>query len=201
MCYLATVEPAVTGQTSTVINYYTDLNGEDALIYAYRSGYPFKLTFDGENFAKTTLDLPGTAEFAKGHSDGAFPLIWDGKELIIYPLMPDYRDGWAIAEAGAEAPIAYFEATAAANPNGYQNDWLNAEVNEDGSVTIYQYMPGLCLRVFKLTAHLIKGGQGLTVGTVEQASVQTPTAVLETGAIAVLLGIPPEKARHIIMAV
>ena len=151
MCYLATVEPAVTGQTSTVINYYTDLNGEDALIYAYRSGYPFKLTFDGDNFAKTSLDLPGTAEFAKGHSDGAFPLIWDGKELIIYPLMPDYRDGWAIAEAGAEAPIAYFEATAAANPNGYQNDWLNAEVNEDGSVTIYQYMPGLCLRVFKLT--------------------------------------------------
>ena len=150
-CYLATVDPAVTGQTSTVINYYTDLNGEDALIYAYRSGYPFKLTFDGDNFAKASLDLPAAGEFAKGHSDGAFPLIWDGKELIIYPLMPDYRDGWAIAEAGAEAPIAYFEATAAANPNGYQNDWLNAEVNEDGSVTIYQYMPGLCLRVFKLT--------------------------------------------------
>lgn len=150
-CYLATVEPAVTGQTSTVINYYTDLNGEDALIYAYRSGYPFKLTFEGDNFAKTSLDLPAAGEFTKGHSDGAFPLIWDGKELIIYPLMPDYRDGWAIAEAGAEAPIAYFEATAAANPNGYQNDWLNAEVNEDGSVTIYQYMPGLCLRVFKLT--------------------------------------------------
>ena len=151
MCYLATVEPAVTGQTSTVINYYTDLNGEDALIYAYRSGFPLKLTFDGDNFAKTSLDLPGAAGYTKGHSDGAFPFIWDGKELIIYPLMPDYRDGWAIAEAGAEAPIAYFEATAAANPNGFQNDWLNAEVNEDGSVTIYQYMPGLCLRVFKLT--------------------------------------------------
>ena len=151
MCYNATVEPAVTGQTSTVINYYKDLNGDDALIYAYRSGYPFKLTYDGDNFAKVTLDLPGTEEYAKGHSNGAFPLIWDGKELIIYPLMPDYRDGWAIAEAGAEAPIVYFAPTAAANPNGFQANWLNAEINEDGSVTIYQYVPGLCLRVFKLT--------------------------------------------------
>jgi hypothetical protein len=149
--YLATVDPAATGQTSTVINYYKDLNGDEALIYAYRSGYPFKLTFDGDNFAKVNLDLPGTEEFAKGHNNGAFPFIWDGKELIIYPLMPDYRDGWAIAEAGAEAPIAYFAPTAAANPNSFQANWLNAEVNEDGSVTIYQYMPGLCLRVFKLT--------------------------------------------------
>ena len=151
MCYLASVEPAVTGQTSTVINYYTDLNGEEALLYAYRSGYPFKLTFDGDNFAKATLDLPGTADYGKGHCNGVFPFIWDGKELFIYPLMPDYREGWAIAEAGAEAPIAYFEPTASANPNTFQNDWLNAEINEDGSVTIYQYMPGLCLRVFKLT--------------------------------------------------
>ena len=151
MCYLASVEPAVTGQTSTVINYYTDLNGEEALLYAYRSGYPSKLTFDGDNFAKTTLDLPGAAEYAKGHCNGAYPFIWDGKELFIYPLMPDYFDGWAIAEAGAAEPIAYFAPTAAANPNTFQANWLNAEVNEDGSVTIYEYMPGLCLRVFKLT--------------------------------------------------
>ena len=150
-CYLATVDPAVVGQTSTVINYYKDLNGDDALVYAYRSGYPSKLLADGENFVKTTLDLPAFGEYGKGHSNGAFPFIWDGKELIIYPLMPDYRDGWAIAEAGAEAPIVGFAPTAAANPNGYQANWLNAEVNEDGSVTIYQYMPGLCLRVFKLT--------------------------------------------------
>ena len=149
-CYLATVEPAVTGQTSTVINYYTDLNGDDALIYAYRSGYPSKLTPDGDNFAKTTLELPGFGEYGKGHSNGAFPFIWDGKELIIYPLMPDYRDGWAIAEAGAEAPIVGFAPTAGANPNGYQANWLNAEVDAEG-VTIYQYMPGLCLRVFRLT--------------------------------------------------
>ena len=153
MCYLASVEPAVNGQTSTVINYYTDLNGEEALLYAYRSGYPFKLTFDGDNFAKTTLDLPNVDPdvLKKGHCNGVFPFIWDGKELFIYPLMPDYLDGWAIAEAGAAEPIAYFAPTAAANPNSFQANWLNAEVNEDGSVTIYEYMPGLCLRVFKLT--------------------------------------------------
>jgi hypothetical protein len=150
-CYTATVDPAVVGQTSTVINYYKDLNGDDALVYAYRSGYPSKLMADGDNFVKTTLELPAFGEYGKGHCNGAFPFIWDGKELIIYPLMPDYLDGWAIAEAGAVEPIVGFAATATANPTAYQANWLNAEVNEDGSVTIYQYMPGLCIRVFKLT--------------------------------------------------
>ena len=148
-CYLATVDGA-TSQSSLVINYYKDLNGDDALIYAYRSGYPSKLTPDGDNFEKASLSLPAYGEYAKGHNNGAFPFIWDGKELIIYPLMPDYRDGWAIAEAGAEEPIVGFAPTAAANPNAYQANWLNAEVDADG-VTIYQYMPGLCLRVFRLT--------------------------------------------------
>ena len=149
-CYLASVDPAVNTQTSTVINYYQDLNGDDALVHAYRSGAPAKLTWDGDNFAKAAITLPAYNENAKGACNGTFPIVWDGKELFIYPLMPNYLDGWAIAEDGAEAPIAAFEATAAANPNSFQANWLNAEADADG-MFIYQYMPGLCLRVFRLT--------------------------------------------------
>ena len=149
-CYLASAEPEVSTQTSTVINYYQDLNGEDALIHAYRSGAPSKLTWDGDNFAKEAVALPALNEQPKGACNGIFPFVWDGKELFIYPVMPNYQDGWAIAENGAEEPLVGFDATAGANPNGFQANWLNAEVDEDG-VVIYQYMPGLCLRVFRLT--------------------------------------------------
>ncbi|MBR4829217.1 MAG: hypothetical protein IKZ92_05375 [Muribaculaceae bacterium] len=144
-CYTATVEPAVTGQTSTVINYYKDLNGDDALLYAYRSGAPSKLMADGDNFTKTAISLPN-----KGACNGCFPFVWDGKELFIYPTLPNYLNGFAIAEAGAEAPMFEVAATVAANMNSFQNNWVNAEVDENG-VTIYQYAPGANLAVWRLT--------------------------------------------------
>ena len=149
--YLATCDNLVKPQSSTVINYYVDIDGNEALVYAYRSGNPAKLMADGDNFTFTAIVLPDlNANAAKGHANGVFPLVWDGKELFIYPLMPDYRDGWAIAEAGGAEPIVAVEATAAANVNTFQANWLNAEVDADG-VTIYQYAPGYCLRVYRLT--------------------------------------------------
>lgn len=142
-CYTAACDGLV-GQTSTVINYFKDLNDEDALVYAYRSGNPSKLAFDGENFTATAIELAG-----KGHANGIFPFVWDEKEYYIYPIMPDYQNGFAIAEAGAE-PIAVVESTVAANANGFQANWLNAEVGRK-AVTIYQYYPGGNLTVYRLT--------------------------------------------------
>ena len=143
-CYTASCD-GLTGQTSTVINYYTDINNEEALVYAYRSAAPSKLMFDGENFVRTAIELPN-----KGHANGIFPFVWDGKELFIYPTMPDYQNGFAIAEAGAEEPIVEVPTTVAANANDYQADWLNAEIDKDG-VTIYQYYPGGNITVYRLT--------------------------------------------------
>ena len=142
-CYTAACDGLV-GQTSTVINYFKDLNDEDALVYAYRSGNPSKLAFDGENFTATAIELAG-----KGHANGIFPFVWDEKEYYIYPIMPDYQNGFAIAESGVD-PIAVVESTVAANANGFQANWLNAEVGRK-AVTIYQYYPGGNLTVYRLT--------------------------------------------------
>ena len=142
-CYTAACDGLV-GQTSTVINYFKDLNDEDALVYAYRSGNPSKLAFDGENFTATAIELAG-----KGHANGVFPFVWDEKEYYIYPIMPDYQNGFAIAESGVE-PIAVVESTVAANANTFQANWLNAEVGKK-AVTIYQYYPGGNLTVYRLT--------------------------------------------------
>ena len=148
-CYMATCDGLI-NTSSTVIYYYKDINNQEALLYDYRSGFPSKLVADGDDFTRTGFELPNFNGVKKGHANGVFPFVWDGKEFYIYTLMPDYREGFAIAEANAEAPIAGVDALLTANPNSFQGNWLNAEVDENG-VTIYQYVPGYRIAVYRLT--------------------------------------------------
>ena len=145
--YLATCD-GVGANSGTVLNYYTDLNGDDAILYIHRSSSPKKLSFNGDNFTATEFSLPN-----KGNNNGAFPFIWDGKELVLYPTLNNYLDGFAVAEINAAAPIAYVEQTASANANTYQANWVNAEVIDARNVTIYQYYPGGHITVWKLSKH------------------------------------------------
>ena len=64
--------------------------------------------------------------------------------------MPNYQNGFAIAEANAEAPLVEVESTVTANANAFTSNWLNAEVDKDG-VNIYQYYPGGSFAVYRLT--------------------------------------------------
>ena len=143
-CYAAPCD-GLSPTTSTVINFFNDLAGEEALLYVTRNAAPAKLVADGDNFVATALALPG-----KGACNGAFPFVWDEKELIVYPQEPNYQDGFAVAEVGAEEPIVAVPSTVTANANGFQCNWLNAEVDAAG-VTIYQYYPGGHLTVYRLT--------------------------------------------------
>ncbi len=143
-CYAAACD-GLTPSTSTVINYYTDLAGEDALLYVTRNAALAKLAFEGDDLAATTFTLPN-----KGACNGTFPFIWDEKEFFVYPTLPNYQNGFAVAEANAEAPIAEIESTVTANANAFTSNWLNAEVDETG-VTIYQYYPGGNIAVYRLT--------------------------------------------------
>lgn len=144
-CYPAPCD-GLSPTSSTVINYYKDINGEDALLYVTRNAQPLKLMSDGgDGLEATTIVVP-----AKGTCNGMFPFIWNDKEFYIYPQEPNYQDGFAIAEAGAEEPIVVVPSTVSGNANAYQANWLNAEVDEDG-VTIYQYYPGGHLTVYRLT--------------------------------------------------
>ncbi len=143
-CYAAACD-GLTPSTSTVINYYTDLAGEDALLYVTRNAALAKLAFEGDDLAATTFTLPN-----KGACNGTFPFIWDEKEFFVYPTLPNYQNGFAVAEANAESPIAEIESTVTANANAFTSNWLNAEVDETG-VLIYQYYPGGNIAVYRLT--------------------------------------------------
>ena len=135
-CYYMAGEGLQTS-SSVVINPYTDINGDDALLYWSRNGNPEKLLYVDNQFTRSTLNLTNHA-----NTNGMYPLIWDGKEFFIYSTKDGsthYLDGFAIAESGGE-PIVDIPKTTTTN-NGFQSQWLNAEIDEDG-VTIYQYFPG-----------------------------------------------------------
>ena len=146
-CYLANCD-GVTPNSGTVLNYYTDLNGDDAILYVNRSSSLKKLAFDGDDFTGATIALPD-----KGNNNGAFPFVWDGKELVVYPTPTNYLDGFAVAQINAAEPLAYVTQTATANANSYQANWLNAEVIDARNVLIYQYYPGGHITLWRLTKH------------------------------------------------
>ena len=143
--YLAHCD-GVGANSGTVLNYYTDLNGNDAILYVNRSSTLKKLAFSGDGFTATDISLPN-----KGNSNGTFPFIWNGMELMVYPTLNNYRDGFAVAEANAAAPLVSVAQTANADANSYQANWLNAEVIDSRHVTIYQYYPGGHLTMWSLT--------------------------------------------------
>ena len=132
--------------SGTVLNYYTDLNGDDAILYVNRSSTLKKLAFSGDGFSATDISLPN-----KGNCNGTFPFIWNGMELMVYPTLSNYRDGFAVAEVNAATPLVSVAQTASADANSYQANWLNAEVIDSRHVTIYQYYPGGHLTVWSLT--------------------------------------------------
>ena len=126
--------------SSTVINYYTDIAGDPALLYVTRYAEPVKITNSPE-----TISLPN-----KGACNGAFPFVWDNKEFILYPTTPNYLNGFAVCEINATEPIVEIPATVTSNANQFQANWLNAEVVSDTEVLIYQYYPGGNLAVYRL---------------------------------------------------
>ena len=162
----------VTGSTGTVLNPYTDLNGNEVILYVNRSSTVKKLTPNGDNFEAVAITLPD-----KGNCNGAFPFIWDNKELVVYPTLNNYRDGFAIAEINAASPLAYVQQTANSDANSFQANWLNAEVIDHRNVAIYQYYPGGHITVWRLT----KEG-GILRGDVDESgdiSISDVTALID----------------------
>ena len=144
--YLANCD-GVSGSSGTILNAYTDANGDEAVLYVNRSSSTIvKMMPDGDNFARINISVPN-----KGNCNGAFPFVWGGKDYILYPTVNNYRDGFAVAEPNAAEPLVYVPQTANADANAYQANWLNAEVIDNRHVTIYQYYPGGHITVWSLT--------------------------------------------------
>ena len=130
----------VSQATTNPIYAYTDLDGNDALLYNNRTANPIKLLPDGDGYAGTAIVLPN-----RGTTMGLQPFVWKGHEFFLYNYKlasyVDYLDGVAVAMNHDAEPRAYVPATVTVAGNGNQINWLWAEPGEN-EVTIYQYYPG-----------------------------------------------------------
>ena len=134
--------------SSTVVNPYIAADGTRHYMLWTRNAQPIDLVMNEteDGFVGTTFTLPN-----KGATNGCFPLTFGGKDLVIYTTMPNYGNAWAIAEKNAEEPIAVVPEVPGFVTNGFQSNWLNAEVVNDNKAIIYQYFPGNFFKTYELT--------------------------------------------------
>ena len=134
--------------SSTVVNPYIAADGTKHYMLWTRNAQPVDLVMNDteDGFIGTTFTLPN-----KGATNGCFPFTFAGKDLVIYTTLPNYGNAWAIAEKNAEEAIAVVPEIAGFVTNGFQCNWLNAEVVSDTKAIIYQYFPGNYFKTYELT--------------------------------------------------
>ena len=148
------VEGATLAPTSsTVVNPYVAADGTKHYMLWTRNANAVDLVMNEteDGFIGTTFTLPN-----KGATNGCFPFTFGGKDLVIYTTLPNYGNAWAIAEKNAEEPIAVVPEEAGFVTNGFQSNWLNAELVNEHKAIIYQYFPGNFFKTYELT---IPGGE------------------------------------------
>lgn len=140
----ATLSPT----SSTVVNPYVAADGTKHYMLWTRNAQPVDLVMNDteDGFIGTTFTLPN-----KGATNGCFPLTFGGKDLVIYTTLPNYGNAWAIAEKNAEEPIAVVAEEPGFVTNGFQSNWLNAELVNEHKAIIYQYFPGNFFKTYELT--------------------------------------------------
>ena len=144
---------ALSPTSSTVVNPYIAADGTRHYMLWTRNAQPIDMVMNDteDGFVATTFTLPN-----KGATNGCFPLTFGGKDLVIYTTMPNYGNAWAIAEKNAEEAIATVPEVAGFVTNGFQCNWLNAEIVSDTKAIIYQYFPGNFFKTYELT---LPGGE------------------------------------------
>ena len=143
------VEGATLAPTSsTVVNPYIAVDGTKHYMLWTRNAAAVDLVMNDteDGFIGTSFTLPN-----KGATNGCFPLKFGGKDLVIYTMLPNYGNAWAIAEKNAEEAIAVVEEVPGFVTNGFQCNWLNAEVVSENKAIIYQYFPGNFFKTYELT--------------------------------------------------
>ena len=178
--YQASLDEGYAANNYTVVNPFMEDN-EMKYLFVPRNAAPRVIVPDGDNFAtEKVLTLPN-----KGASNGAEIFFLGGVKYVVYPTLPNYLDGFAISKIGKEETelVKEVASTVAANPNSTQANWLNAEVVDEYTANIYQYVPGAYCA--KYTFSLPHEGTGINDVTAKKAEVKK---VIENGQIYIING-------------
>lgn len=144
--FIATADEKINvANNITVVQPFMDGN-DSKYLYVTRNAAPAIITEDGDNFVTEKT----MAWENKGAANGSDIFVLGGKKYVVYPTLANYLDGFAVAcldvtlaEGETTIPaVATKAATYAANPNGIQANWVNAEVVSETKAIIYHYVPG-----------------------------------------------------------
>ena len=186
--YVATTDNKISAQTNVnIIRPFMDGDVEKYL-FVTRNAAPAIIVADEQGNFTTEKTM---AWQNKGACNGSDIFVLGGKKYVVYPTLPNYKDGFAIAcldvelaEGVKEYPaVATKEVELPALDNGVQANWVNAEVVSDTEAIIYQYVPaGYCAAYsFKLPAEQT----GINDVTAKKAEVKK---VIENGQIYIING-------------
>lgn len=148
-CFVAIVDnKANPASTSGITQFFMDGANEKYLLMN-RSGVPCIIYEEGsELVTEKAMTLQN-----RGTCNGGDIMVLGGKKYVVYPTIPNYTDGFAIANIDAEPVVtednkSYIpfvvehQAELTGNPNGSQTNWLNVEKVSETEAIIYQYVPG-----------------------------------------------------------
>lgn len=148
-CFVAIVDnKANPASTSGITQFFMDGANEKYLLMN-RSGVPCIIYEEGsELVTEKAMTLQN-----RGTCNGGDIMVLGGKKYVVYPTIPNYTDGFAIANIDAEPVVtednkSYIpfvvehQAELTGNPNSSQTNWLNVEKVSETEAIIYQYVPG-----------------------------------------------------------
>lgn len=148
-CFMAIVDnKANPVSTSGITQFFIDGVNEKYLLMN-RSGSPCIIYEEGsELVTEKAMTLQD-----RGTCNGGDIVILGGKRYVAYPTIPNYKDGFAIANIDAEPVVtednkSYIpfvvehKAELTANSNTFQANFVNVEKVSETEAIIYQYVPG-----------------------------------------------------------
>lgn len=141
-------------QSTIVYAIGDDADGNIEVIYNKRNGGIKKITIaagleGGYELVDDTYVVSATGRNSANGCD-AFKL--GEKQYILYPSQTNYLDGFSIAElnnAEGNPEVVKFTETLTSNPNGIQSNWVFAQVINNTTANIFQYVPGGYVAVYK----------------------------------------------------
>lgn len=145
-CFIASADNKINVTNNvTVVRPFMDGDVEKYL-YVTRNGAPAIIVADDQGNFTTEKTM---AWENRGACNGSDIFVLGGKKYVVYPTLPNYNDGFAIACIDGELAEGVKEYPAVATKevelptlnNGSQTNWVNAEVVSDTEAIIYQYVP------------------------------------------------------------
>ena len=136
-----------------VINAWKDANGKRHYLVVHRSENPMDITLD-ENNNPTATTINTLSYDGCGTSNGTNCFAFNGKNYIMFSTIPNWNDGFVIAELGtnADGTLDGTINVVAQHVNDYTEpmganvgstcNWLNWEPRDSKSIYVYQYFPG-----------------------------------------------------------